>query len=113
MCVFLRLTGFVPKMEIPATQTTLVYTKAVIVSPLLVCAGFFEGENAHPVLSVGDVNLTSSNFGEILREAKNLLVVATSRSCHRCVSLEMEYHFASTELQEAAVRSCRILAAVK
>ncbi|CAM9425490.1 unnamed protein product [Ectocarpus sp. 12 AP-2014] len=57
------------------------------------------GDTVLPILSVGDVNLTSSNFRTTLHDAGSLLVVATSPSCHRCIHLETEYQSASAELQ--------------
>lgn len=69
------------------------------------CAGFFDGDqDILPILSVGDVNVTSSNFHDTLIGATTLLVVATSRSCHRCIHLETEYRSASSELKKAGVR---------
>lgn len=67
-------------------------------------AGFIDGaESILPILSVGDVNVTSSNFHDTLSGAGALLVVATSRSCHRCIHLEKEYQSATPELKEAGV----------
>ncbi|CAB1120040.1 unnamed protein product [Ectocarpus sp. CCAP 1310/34] len=62
------------------------------------------GDTVLPILSVGDVNLTSSNFRKTLHDAGSLLVVATSPSCHRCIHLETEYQSASAELQGKGVR---------
>ncbi|CBJ33285.1 conserved unknown protein [Ectocarpus siliculosus] len=66
------------------------------------------GDTVLPILSVGDVNLTSSNFRETLHNAGRLLVVATSPSCHRCIHLETEYQSASVELKEKGVIIGRI-----
>ena len=77
---------------------------------ILSSTGFIDGGvNILPILTVGDVNVTSSNFRSVLRGAENLLVVATSRSCHRCIHLEMEYQSACSELKEAGVRSCQTM----
>ncbi|CAM9611872.1 unnamed protein product [Ectocarpus sp. 6 AP-2014] len=66
------------------------------------------GDTVLPILSVGDVNLTSSNFRETLHNAGSLLVVATSPSCHRCIHLETEYQSASVELKGKGVIIGRI-----
>lgn len=66
-------------------------------------AGYFDGANVLAVLSAGDVNLTSLNFRDTLHHAGSLLVVATSRSCHRCIHLEMEYELSAEDLKEEGV----------
>ncbi|CAN0095020.1 unnamed protein product, partial [Scytosiphon promiscuus] len=64
---------------------------------------YVDGDNVLPVLTAGDVNLTSQNFWDTLHDAGTLLLIATSRSCHRCIHLEMEYDLSASELMAAGV----------
>ena len=114
-CSFCESVARIRELFFPAKYAELVLCRACVccmsrktgTSNGLSRAGFFDGDqDILPILSVGDVNVTSSNFRDTLNGAKTLLVVATSRSCHRCIHLETEYQSASSELKEAGVRLC-------
>ncbi|CAM9282168.1 unnamed protein product, partial [Laminaria digitata] len=61
---------------------------------------YIEGGDVLPILSAGDVNLTSNNFHDTLHAAGAMIAIATSRSCHRCIHLETEYHSARSDLRD-------------
>ena len=72
------------------------------------CTGYIEGRGVLPILNAGDLNLTSNNFHDTLRGAGGAMVmIATARSCHRCIHLEIEYQAAHEDLRNSKVRLCK------
>lgn len=57
-----------------------------------------------PILSAGHLNVTSANFADALEEAGMLVVVASSRSCQKCIRFEPEYQGATATLDTLGVR---------
>jgi hypothetical protein len=66
------------------------------------CASGYDGDDCSntfgsdkkpviPILSVGDLNLTSKNFTQNVSRNKYLLVGFSSRTCHRCIGVENNY----------------------
>eukprot|EP00904_Undaria_pinnatifida_P005915 jgi/Undpi1/2453/HiC_scaffold_13.g05833.m1 len=75
---------------------------------------YIEGRGVLPILNAGDLNLTSNNFHDTLRGAgRAMVMIATARSCHRCIHLEIEYQAAHEDLRNSKVVVGRIDADVE